>query len=590
MADPTIHLLDEETISHIAAGEVVERPASVVKELVENAIDAGATRIRVFVKSDSAEIGQITVIDDGRGMSPEDAPLAFRQHATSKIKTAGDLAEISTLGFRGEALASIAAVSEVTLTTRRRDDLAGTRITLSGGMITGVSESAAPPGTTIEVKCLFFNTPARRKFLRTVSTELAHVFDLMERSALSHPEISFQLMHQEKEKFTTPGRGDLLETIQSLFGGDLARTLITLSPLRGEMPVVGYVAYPLGSRTNRNQIYISVNGRQIASPSLVRAIRDGFGTSLAKGEYPFAVIDCLINPGDVDVNVHPTKREVKFSSERKVMDAVRTTVWSAVTEKSEKEVKIPHATQRPLSGHGEAVPDSSVSRRKPGLSVSEGAATYGRSDQQLRMTEPAGTPLSPPVVGLQLPRLLGQVNGTYIIAISDEGELVIIDQHAAHEKIAFDLLQKREGDSSASQQLLVPVMVTFSRKDAALVLDAIGDLRAAGFVIEEFGGDTFAVQAVPAGQMKLDDPGEIESLLLEVIEGIRGPASERRLRVFKTIACRTAIKGNTPLSQEQMERLVQQLFSAGPPYTCPHGRPAIVRFGSADLEYLFRRR
>lgn len=590
MADPTIHLLDEETISHIAAGEVVERPASVVKELVENAIDAGATRIRVLVKSDSAEIRRITVIDDGRGMSPEDAPLAFRQHATSKIKTAGDLAEISTLGFRGEALASIAAVSEVILTSRRREDIAGITITLSGGMITGVSESAAPPGTTIEVKSLFFNTPARRKFLRTVSTELAHVFDLMERSALSHPEISFQLMHQEKEKFATPGRGDLLETIQSLFGGDLARILITLSPLRGEMPVVGYVAYPLGSRTNRNQIYISVNGRQIASPSLVRAIRDGFGTSLAKGEYPFAVIDCRINPDEVDVNVHPTKREVKFSSDRQVMDAVRTTVWSAVTEKAQDQLIHTPAILKPLHVLRDQVSDHPSLEPPRQRVVSEGAAAYGRSDRQLRVTEPAGTSVSPPVVGSPLPRVLGQVNGTYIIAISDEGELLVIDQHAAHEKIAFDLLQKREGDASASQQLLVPVKVTFSRKDAALILDAIGDLRAAGFVIEEFGGDTFAVQAVPAGQAMLDDPGEIESLLLEVIEGIRGPASERRLRVFKTIACRAAIKGNTPLSQEQMERLVQQLFSAGPPYTCPHGRPAIVRFGSADLEHLFKRR
>lgn len=590
MTDPRIHLLDEETISHIAAGEVVERPASVVKELVENAIDAGATRIRVLVKSNSAEIQRITVIDDGSGMSPEDAPLAFRQHATSKISTAEDLAEISTLGFRGEALASIAAVSEVTLTTRRREDIAGSRILLSGGMITSVSECAAPPGTTIEVKSLFFNTPARRKFLRTVSTELAHVFDLMERSALSHPELSFQLMHQEKEKFTTSGRGDLAETIQSLFGADLARNLISLIPLRGEIPVVGYVAYPLGSRMNRSQIYISVNGRQIASPSLVRAIRDGFGTSLAKGEYPFAVIDCRVNPGDVDVNVHPTKREVRFSSERQVVDAVRTTVWSAITEKAEGDGVIPHASRIPLSRQGEAVLPRPPTPQKPGLAVSEGAATYGRSDQQLRVTEPAGSSLQDLVPSSPSIHLLGQVNGTYIIATGPDEELVIIDQHAAHEKIVFDLLQKREGDTSASQQLLVPVMVSLSRKDAVLVMDALGDLRSTGFVIEEFGGDTFAVQAVPAGQAKLDDPGEIESLLLEVIEGIRGPASERRLRVFKTIACRAAIKGNTRLSQEQMERLVQQLFLAGPPYTCPHGRPAIVRFGSADLEHLFRRR
>ncbi|MCQ1537973.1 DNA mismatch repair endonuclease MutL [Methanocalculus taiwanensis] len=586
MADPTIHLLDEETISHIAAGEVVERPASVVKELVENAIDAGATRIRVHIKSDSTEIRRITVIDDGRGMSPEDAPLAFRQHATSKIRTAGDLAEISTLGFRGEALASIAAVSEVTLTSRRREDVAGIKITLSGGLITDLSECAAPPGTMIEVGSLFFNTPARRKFLRTVSTELAHVFDLMERSALSHPEISFQLMHQEKEKFATSGRGDLPDTIQSLFGGDLARILITLSPLRGEMPVVGYVAYPLGSRTTRNQIYISVNGRQIASPSLVRAIRDGFGTSLAKGEYPFAVIDCRINPGEVDVNVHPTKREVKFSSERQVVDAVRTTVWSAVTEKGQEQQIIQAAIQRPLSGERDAAPQLTISQPV----VSEGSATYGRSDRQLRQTALTGSPAPVPADATPVYRVLGQVDGTYIVATGADEELVIIDQHAAHEKIVFDQLQQRDGESSAFQHLLVPVIVSLSRKDAALVMDASEDLRSAGFVIEEFGGDTFAVQAVPAGPVKLDDPGEVTSLLLEVIEGIRGPAGERRMRVFKTIACRAAIKGNTRLSQEQMERLVHQLILAGPPYACPHGRPALVRFGSADLEHLFRRR
>ncbi|MDO8841725.1 DNA mismatch repair endonuclease MutL, partial [Methanocalculus sp.] len=331
MTGSVIHLLDEETVSHIAAGEVVERPASVVKELVENSIDAGATRIRVLIKSDGSAVQRITVIDDGDGMSPEDARLAFRQHATSKISTPDDLSEIKTLGFRGEALASIAAVSEIILSTRRREEIAGIRVQLSGGVVTSESECGIPPGTTIEVSGLFFNTPARRKFLRTISTELAHLFDTMERTALSHPEISFQLLHQDKEKFRTSGRGDLIGTILDLFGSDIAESLISLTPLRGEIEVAGYVAYPLTSKRSRSQIYISVNGRQISSPSLVRAIRDGFGISIPKDEYPFAVIDCRIDPGEIDVNVHPTKKEVRFSSERRVVDTVRTTIWSALT-------------------------------------------------------------------------------------------------------------------------------------------------------------------------------------------------------------------------------------------------------------------
>lgn len=588
MVGSVIHLLDEETVSHIAAGEVVERPASVVKELVENSIDAGATRIRVQIKSDGTVVQRITVIDDGDGMSPEDARLAFRQHATSKISTPNDLSEIRTLGFRGEALASIAAVSEIILSTRRREEIAGTRIQLSGGVVISESECGIPPGTTIEVSGLFFNTPARRKFLRTISTELAHIFETMERTALSHPEISFQLLHQDKEKFRTSGRGDLNGTILDLFGSDIAESLISLTPLRGEIEVTGYVAYPLTSKRSRSQIYISVNGRQISSPSLVRAIRDGFGISLPKDEYPFAVIDCRIDPGEIDVNVHPTKKEVRFSSERRVLDSVRTTIWSALTSissgqsasNSQKQASLPFENPSPRES------------LHPAPIISERPLPYSITDRQLRETE-----LAPPLferdqtVSLQKKILIfGQIYGTYILAGGDDGDLMIIDQHAAHEKIVYEKLLHGIDGKVESQHLLVPVTMQLTRKNAELILDAEEDLSSAGFIIDEFGGETVAVRAVPSGGRKIDDPEEIKSLVMELIEGIRGPAGERRMRIYKTIACRAAIKGNTHLSPEQMERLISQLFHAKPPYTCPHGRPAVIHFAREDLEHLFRRR
>ncbi|RQD82086.1 MAG: DNA mismatch repair endonuclease MutL [Methanocalculus sp. MSAO_Arc2] len=590
-----IHILDEETVSHIAAGEVVERPASVVKELVENAIDASAQRIRVEIRSDGSFVRKMTVSDDGTGMTADDASLAFRQHATSKIRSADDLLEVATLGFRGEALASIAAVSEVVLTTRRKDDLVGTRLHLSGGVVTRASETGAPPGTTISVSDLFFNTPARRKFLRTVSTELAHIFDLMERIALSHPEISFTLIHQEKEKFTTSGREDLVETIQEIFGSDLARRLIPIVPVQGGLMVTGYLAYPLPVHRSGRSTYLSVNGRQIISQPLVRAIREGFGTSLPKDRFPFAVLDIRLDPGEIDVNVHPTKREVRFRKERDVIDSLRKTVWSTLSD--------------PMTAPGgaTAIEKGAVGLKKRHLHtrVAEGAASYPgmdagepefskrdyeRSDHKLRQTELADVPAGTETTSPHVRRVLGQVHGTYILAEGEDGDLLIIDQHAAHEKIVFDALMKKREGVVSSQHLLVPVMVQLSHRDAALVRDASGDLHAAGFVIEPFGGDSWAVQAVPAAGWKMDDPDDIQSLLLEVIEGIRGPATDRQMRVCMTIACRTAIKGSTLLSQEQMERLISQLLYAGPPFTCPHGRPALARFTDVDLGHLFQRR
>jgi len=594
MENPVIHLLDEETVSHIAAGEVVERPASVVKELVENAIDAGASRIRIDIRSDRNEVRRIIVTDDGIGMSPDDARLAFRQHATSKIMTADDLGLIRTLGFRGEALASIAAISEVVLSTRRRDDIAGTRVSLSGGVITGVSACGTPPGTLIEVSGLFFNTPARRKFQRTVSTELAHIFDMMERTALSHPGVSFQLLHQEKEKFQTSGRGDLLEAILSLFGTDLSRRLIPVTTAPDDISVSGYVAYPLVSQRGRSSVYLSVNGRQITSPSLARAIRDGFGESLPRGEYPFAVIDCRINPEEVDVNVHPTKKEVRFSSERAVADAIRAAVRSALT--TTESFQVPQIRRDPKPAPmregiiDHPVPafstDSPPAQEPRGAVIAEGKSTYGRTDRQLRQTELPEKNIEAPF----LPSVLGQVNGTYILAAGGDGGLLLIDQHAAHEKIVYDNLRSQVDGRISYQHLLVPVTISLSRKDSALLRDAVEDIASAGIILEEFGGETWAVRAVPAGGVKFEDPDEIRSLVLEVIEGVRGSAGDRRLRLYKTIACRAAIKGNTLLSQEQMERLISQLFHADPPYTCPHGRPALIRYAPSDLEQLFRRR
>jgi DNA mismatch repair protein MutL len=444
MTGTKIQVLDPDTVNQIAAGEVVERPASVVKELLENAIDAGATSILVEVSSDLAGITMLRVTDDGEGMMPEEAVLAFQPHATSKIRDIADLSFIRTLGFRGEALASIAAVAEVTLVTRPRDSgaLAGTRVVVRGGEVVEKNDVGAPEGTTVIVKHLFYNTPARRKFLKSRNTELAHIYGVAENLALAHGEVAFRVVHNGRERMATQRSGGLLNAIAGLYGADLARTLIPIDARTPLLRISGYLSRPSENRGNSSQVAISINGRSITSRQITAAVREGYGTLLPKDRYPVAFVDLSLEAGLVDVNVHPTKREVRLSREREILSAVAAAVEEALAGCDlAREAAAAEPVQQQI------VP----AEPKPMPPVAEPTATYATghraltlSDRQLRRTEEAGDaenllPAMKPV---------GQVAATYIVAEGADGTLYLIDQHAAHERILYDqVAAQRDADA-----------------------------------------------------------------------------------------------------------------------------------------------
>jgi len=616
-----IHLLDEETINHIAAGEVVERAASVVKELVENAVDAKAAKIIIDITADASAVKRITVTDDGVGVSAEDAALAFRQHATSKISAPDDLAGIVTLGFRGEALASIAAVSKVTFTSKERESAApeAVQVVIHGGELIRRTSVGAPEGTTIIVEDLFYNTPARRKFQRSVSTELSHIYDMVERIALAHREVAFVLLYQGKERFRTYGTGAYPDAIASVFGTAFARDLIPVEKTGGIAEVRGYVSKPgCNMRPTPTRFYLTINSRQVTSKSLQWAVREGYGTLLPKGMYPAAFLDIIIDPRDVDVNVHPTKREVRLSRERDVGSAVRDAVYTALHDDEifTAAPAVPAAKQQKLIADEEKTAEQkhektyeipkeeapkTTSFTESKRSLHEAVMSYlspaGASDKtpirstlrqteiQLRRTE-SETGAKP---AAEVPEVLGQIAGTYIAARNANGELVIIDQHAAHERVMYDQLLQKIAEKKASQELLTPITLTLSRAESASMPELSKTLVQAGYVIEPFGQDVWAVRSVPVISSTLGDVKVIHEIIAETA-GISEKNPERVLdRVVKTIACRAVIKGNTPLTRNQMERLLCQLAETNSPHTCPHGRPTALVLSKEKLAAMFLR-
>lgn len=607
-----IAVLDEETISHIAAGEVVERAASVVKELVENAIDAGAKRIRIDLAADKTAVTRVAVTDDGCGMESEDALLAFRQHATSKISRPADLEAIGTLGFRGEAMASIAAVAQVTLVTKRRGSKSpeATRVVIHGGELVEHAAAGAPEGTSVVVEGLFYNTPARRKFQKTVATELAHIYDMVERLALAHREISFVLSYQGKERFRTYGNGSFEEVIAAVFGQSFAKELVPVAGTYGIVKVAGFVTRPGGEmKSTPSRFYLSINRRQISSRSLQWAIREGYGTLLPKGKYPAAFLDLEINAREVDVNVHPTKKEVRLSRERDVQTGVQDAVYCALHEMrvfaAEAVPEISEtprnagggsdaggvaAAMLPLSVLGESV--SPYERRispqntKSVLPQPSGAATLRQTDKQLRRTES----FAPPETTEFVPDVLGQIADTYILARNESGDLVVVDQHAAHERVMYDLLLARQERGQAGQELLVPVQLKLTKKEAAAVPDLLPVLADAGYTLEPFGKDVWMVWTVPVVSTSLGDPAVIHEIIAQALDKSSSGGEESVLdRVLKTAACRSVVKGATPMTREQMQRLLRQLMATRSPYTCPHGRPTTIVLTKDRLAAMFLR-
>ncbi len=590
----TIHLLDPATVNQIAAGEVVERPASVVKELVENAIDAGARSIRIDVTTSAKEILSIRIIDDGSGMSPDDALLAFTPHATSKITRIEDLHHINTLGFRGEALASIAAVSRISLTTRPRNsgEGIGTKVLVEGGKIQETGEIGAPEGTNVLVEDLFFNTPARKKFQRSKNTEIAHIHAILEGICLAHPGISFRLYINQNEQLVTDRSPRILDTIARIFGSDVVKDLIPLSLSFPFMKISGYISRPSRARRDASRIMIAINQRFVSSTIIVGAVKEGYGTLLSKDRFPIAFLTLEIDTELVDVNVHPTKKLVRLSREKEITRAISEAVKTALLSHD----LIPDVVApsqlflEESSKHTTTVPDLKYDFTVPAPPRISEALHSGNvmTDRQLRQTELL-TGMVPVDAKLPVMEVIGQLGGIYIMATTETGELVLIDQHAVHERILYEQVIARTAGDHRSQELIVPFILHRTLQEGAILRDLLPALAQEGFVLEEFGRDTFLVRAIPVVLGKLEDTSIIDEMVSDLIceEPVR--SVNTRERITRIIACRGAIKAGTVCTQEQCQRLIHQIRYTKNPFTCPHGRPTMIRFSRTDLDTMFKR-
>ncbi|HLK55214.1 MAG TPA: DNA mismatch repair endonuclease MutL [Chthonomonadaceae bacterium] len=641
MAADRIVLLDENTANRIAAGEVVERPASAVKELVENAIDAGATQIVVGLEEGGKQ--RILVSDNGCGMTRSDAILALQRHATSKIRSADDLFAIHTLGFRGEALPSIASISRFILTTKPVDEESGTRLVVEGGDIVAAEEVAARDGTTMEVGELFYNTPARLKFLKSTPTEVARAVEVVGHLAVAYPSVAFRLKNGTAEVFSTPGTGEPLSALAAVWGRDIARKLI---PIRNESPglvVSGYIATPDITRPGRSHELFYVNRRPIKSRLLGHALEEAYRALTPESRYPIAAVFVEINPELVDVNVHPTKTEVKFTRDGEVHHAVSQAIKSALLAYG----IVPTARIQQTGNDAQGMPSGT-----PGFqgSLDMGRADYREHGQDHRTgtphehaavirgfapfeplieaTErafagsPDGNPFPPsdtvpndpfaeaPTVAslpqdeaiverprprpfaeqLRAFRVLGQARNTYIIALTPDG-IAVIDQHVAHERVLYERLTvKRFSAGIPVQHLAVPLTLTLSRREALLLAEHCASFATSGWDIAPFGGESFVVRAIPAMLVNKS----YEQILRDMIDELVNQSVSRRLLVQQehvtiTNACKLAVKAGDPLTIEEMSGLLEQLAETENPYLCPHGRPIVVTVSFHELDKQFKR-
>jgi len=570
----TIRLLPPDVASQIAAGEVVERPSSVVKELVENAIDAGARDVRIEIQQGGKTF--VRVSDDGCGIPTAEVELAFARHATSKLATAADLERILTLGFRGEALASIAAVSRVTLITRTADEPVGTLIRLEGGRVTEQQPSGRPPGTSVTVEDLFFNVPARRKFLRSDLTERRHVDAWTVRYALAYPHLRLTLLSEGKETFRSPGNGVLRDVLVAVYGPQAGASLLEVLPEGGQerpIQVSGFVSPPALHRADRSEITLFVNGRWVQDGRLTYAVVEAYHTLLPTGRYPLAVLRIDLPPEEVDVNVHPAKVEVRFRD----ADAVFRAVQRAVRRTVLNEAPVPTMS---LSGDGRA---AWVSRPTPPPAWTAPPATPSPSTW-------LQTPLQAPTPGGLPPlRVVGQVSAAYIVAEGPDG-LYLIDQHAAHERVLYEQMMNRQGESFPLQRLLEPVVVEVPPQAAARVEESLDLLRSLGFEVEPFGGNTFLLRSVPA-LLAASRPSEMLIEVAGALEETHARATQEvEQAIIRAVCKRAAVKAGQVLTREEMEGLVRALEGTASPRTCPHGRPTMIRLSVEQLAREFGRR
>ncbi len=578
-----IRALPAQVVAQIAAGEVIERPVSVVKELLENSLDAGAGTIQIEVQGGGQRL--IEVADDGCGIPEAEVELAFGRHTTSKLRSPEDLFCIRTLGFRGEALASIAAVARVTMTTRSRDESSGAVVRFEGGQLVRRERCARPPGTTVTVENLFYNLPARRKFLRSDATEAGHILALTVAYALAYAHVRFLLVHNGREVLRSSGTGDPLNALAEVMGPEVARAMAPLPASGGPVGISGYVGAPSLHRGTRDALFFYVNGRWVQDRMLAYAVEEAYRSLLPGGRHPVAVIYLRVDPADVDVNIHPTKREVRFRQGRDVFAVVQRAVRHALVEHA------PLPQVENLRAEGAAI--APEDRPRPVHIGREARAEIAQLGLELgRVAPPSSSGLVPagsPVGGSRLPplRLLGQVAQTYILAEGPDG-LYLIDQHAAHERILYERLRALRASLAVPMQtLLEPRTIELTQYQARVLEAREESIRRLGFDIAPFGGTTFLVRAVPAAF----PPQEIPNVLAELLQTTQERGGyDWEERALVAVVCHAAVRARQVLTEQEMSDLVRQLEETELPYTCPHGRPTLVQMTLAQLERQFGRR
>ena len=661
-----IQVLDQVTIDKIAAGEVIERPASIVKELVENAIDAGATHVTIEIEEGGISLIRIT--DDGSGIMKEDIRNAFLRHSTSKIRNVEDLLHITSLGFRGEALSSIAAVTKVEVITKTKEAILGTRYVIEGGQELSLDEAGASDGTTFIIRQLFYNVPARRKFLKTAMTEAGHVQDLLIRLALSHPEVAFRFLNNNQEKLRTSGSGKLKDVIYNIYGRDVASNLLELDYRQGGIYITGYLGKPLITRGNRNFETFFVNGRYVKSTMISRAVEDAYKDFMMQHKFPFVVLHFQVDTETVDVNVHPTKMELRFQNQQEVYKTVFEAIHrqllepelipqvevpepltSPVQEKKKtpspdlklvrrvmpsdsKEAAVSIATT-PIDSAAQTVPDPvkeephnedyfirkmrervmSYHNRNSSAEVKDQKKIFRPEEQKKRIQtsvrEATTYKINETPVVQKKPeqlnlfeekllkrevraeyRLIGQVFDTYWL-VQFQDNLYIIDQHAAHERVLYErTLKEMKNREFTSQYLSPPIILTLSMQEAELLKTHKERFERIGFEIEPFGGEEYAIRAVPANLFSIAK----KELFMEMLDNLADGLSTNMTpdiidEKVASMSCKAAVKGNNRLSAQEVDALIGELLELENPYHCPHGRPTIIAMSKKELEKKFKR-
>lgn len=615
---PNIAILNQETIDKIAAGEVVERPCSVVKELVENAIDAGSTAITVEIKEGG--ISFIRITDNGCGIERDQVAVAFYRHSTSKIRSAEDLLTVKSLGFRGEALSSISAVARVELITKTYDELTGTRYVIEGSKELSNEEIGAPDGTTFIVKDLFYNVPARRKFLKTAQTEGSYISDMVEKLALSHPDISFKFINNNQTKLHTSGNGNRKDIIYHIFGREISSSLLEVKHECEYFKVEGFIGKPVITRGNRNYENYFINGRYVKSNILSRAIEEAYKSFLMQHQYPFTVLYFTFF-SELDVNVHPTKMELRFDNNNEIYVELCDTIYAILSRKEmipEVPVDSTPAPKKIVHEYKEPIPEPFEKRRINEVRAAESRSVYGQSVtsavKDYSAIEPAvktpknSTAYEPAqaVTGTQQTlgdydkvfltesakkqfSIIGQLFKTYWL-IEFEDKLYIIDQHAAHEKVLYEKTMARLANKDfTSQRISPPIVMTLDARECEMLEKYRPQIEQFGYEVEHFGGKEYMISAIPDNLFNID----MKDLFIEMLDDFSNATGRQTPDIITekvaSMSCKAAVKGNDKLTLPEINKLIDELLSLDNPYNCPHGRPTIISMSKYEIEKKFKR-